>query len=165
MYVKTCSAITFLFNQQVLIELTLAHTNVTYEENLKPMICGVLMNSCLANPMDGGAWQAAVHGVARSRTRLSDFTFTFHFSLSCIGGGNGSPLQCSCLENPRDRGAWWADTTEATQQQQQQQHEVSTWVHIWIRGTNMRLLKRGIFKPVSEMFLLPVNKDKNRHCQ
>ena len=32
----------------------------------------------------------------------------FHFSLSCIGGGNGNPPQCSCLENPRDRGAWWA---------------------------------------------------------
>ena len=31
----------------------------------------------------------------------------FHFSLSCIGEGNGNPLQCSCLENPRDRGAWW----------------------------------------------------------
>ena len=32
----------------------------------------------------------------------------FHFSLSCIGEGNGNPLQCSCLENPRDAGAWWA---------------------------------------------------------
>ena len=32
----------------------------------------------------------------------------FLFSLSCIGEGNGNPLQCSCLENPRDRGAWWA---------------------------------------------------------
>ena len=32
----------------------------------------------------------------------------FHFSLSCIGGGNGNPLQCSCLENPRDGGVWWA---------------------------------------------------------
>ena len=32
----------------------------------------------------------------------------FHFSLSCIGEGNGNPLQCFCLENPRDRGAWWA---------------------------------------------------------
>ena len=32
----------------------------------------------------------------------------FHFSLSCIGEGNGNPLQCSCLENPRDQGAWWA---------------------------------------------------------
>ena len=34
--------------------------------------------------------------------------FHFHFSLSCIGKGNGNPLQCSCLENPRDGGAWWA---------------------------------------------------------
>ena len=32
----------------------------------------------------------------------------FHSSLSCVGEGGGSPLQCSCLENPRDRGAWWA---------------------------------------------------------
>ena len=32
----------------------------------------------------------------------------FHFSLSCIGEGNGNSLQCSCLQNPRDRGAWWA---------------------------------------------------------
>ena len=38
-----------------------------------------LQYSCLENPMDGGAWSAAVHGVARSRTRPSDFTFTFHF--------------------------------------------------------------------------------------
>ena len=53
--------------------------------------------------MDRGAWWAAVHGVARSRTRLP-----FHFSLSCIGEGNGNPPQCSCLENPRNGGAWWA---------------------------------------------------------
>jgi len=38
-----------------------------------------LQYSCLENPMDRGAWWAAVHGVAKSRTRLSDFTFTFHF--------------------------------------------------------------------------------------
>ena len=38
-----------------------------------------LQYSCLENPMDGGAWWATVHGVAKSRTQLSDFTFTFHF--------------------------------------------------------------------------------------
>ena len=49
-------------------------------------------------------------GSWRVWTRLSDFSFTltFHFSLSCIGEGNGNPLQCSYLENPRDGGAWWA---------------------------------------------------------
>ena len=38
-----------------------------------------LQYSCLENPLDGGAWKAAVHGVAKSRAQLSDFTFTFHF--------------------------------------------------------------------------------------
>ena len=58
-----------------------------------------LQYSCLENPMDGGAWWAVVHGVAKSRTRLGDFTLTFH---------SKNPLQCSCLENPRDGGVWWA---------------------------------------------------------
>ena len=57
---------------------------------------------------DGGAWRAAAHGVEKSQIWLNDFTFTFHFSLSCIGEGNGNLLQCSCLETPRDGGAWWA---------------------------------------------------------
>ena len=55
--------------------------------------------------MDGGAWWAAVHGVAKSWPTERPH---FHFSLSCIGEGNGSPLQCSCLESPRDGGACWA---------------------------------------------------------
>ena len=41
----------------------------------------------------------------------------FHFSLSCIGKGNGNPLQCSCLENPGDGGAWWAAVSRVTQSQ------------------------------------------------
>ena len=44
------------------------------EGNGTPLQC-----SCLENPMDGGAWWAAVHGVAKSQTQLSDFTLTFHF--------------------------------------------------------------------------------------
>ena len=70
--------------------------------------------------MDGGAWWAAVHGVAKSRTRLSDFTFTFHFHA--LEKEMATPLQCSCLENPRDGslvgcylwGRTELDTTEVT---------------------------------------------------
>ena len=51
--------------------------------------------------------------------RESDTTerLHFHFSLSCIGEGNGNPLQCSCLENPRDRGTWWAAVSGVAQSQ------------------------------------------------
>ena len=102
--------------------------------------------------MDREAWRAAIHGVAKSRTRLSYWTelktlfwrrqwhptpvllpgnahgrrslvgcspwsrgesdmterLPFHFSFSCNGEGNGTPLQRSCGENPKDGGAWWA---------------------------------------------------------
>ena len=49
-------------------------------------------------------------GGLQSMRSLRDTTeqLHFHFSLSCIGEGNGNPLWCSCLENPRDGGAWWA---------------------------------------------------------
>ena len=48
------------------------------------------------------------HGVSKSWTQLSDFTFTFYFpALEKAGEGNGNPLQYSCLENPMDAGAWW----------------------------------------------------------
>ena len=49
-------------------------------------------------------------GCSPWRCKESDMTelLHFHFSLSCLGEGNGNPLQYSCLENPRDRGAWWA---------------------------------------------------------
>ena len=62
-----------------------------------------LQYSCLENPVDRGAWRAAVHRVAQSRTRLK--RLSMH---ACIGEENGNPRQYSCLENPRDRGAWWA---------------------------------------------------------
>ena len=54
--------------------LCIYHTRLSREGNGTP-----LQYSCLENPMDGGAWKAAVHGVAEGRTRLSDFAFTFHF--------------------------------------------------------------------------------------
>ena len=52
--------------------------------------------------------EAAVHGVTKSWDTTE--RLHFHFSLSCIGKGNGKPLQCSCLENPRDGGPWKAAT-------------------------------------------------------
>ena len=50
--------------------------------------------------MDREAWCSAVHGVTKGWNMTE--RLHFHFSLSCIGEGNGKPLQCSCLENPRD---------------------------------------------------------------
>ena len=64
-----------------------------------------LQYSCLENPIDGGPWQAAAHGVTKSRTRLSNFTFTLYFHAL---QKEMQPTPCSCLENPRDGGAWWA---------------------------------------------------------
>ena len=79
-----------------------------------------LQDSCLENPMDGGAWWAAVHGVGKSQTRLSDFTFTFHFHalekemathssvLAWRIPGTGEPGGC------RLWGRTESDTTDAT---------------------------------------------------
>ena len=85
-----------------------------------------LQSSCLENPMDGGAWKAAVYGVTEGQTWLSDFTFTFHFHalekewqptpvfLPGESQGRGS------LVGSRLWGRTESDTTEATSQQQQQ---------------------------------------------
>ena len=81
----------------------------------------------LSNPMDGGAWWVAVHGIAKSRTQLNDFTFTFPFHalekemathsrfLPGESQGRGSLVGC------RLWGRTESDTTDVTQQQQQQQ--------------------------------------------
>ena len=71
---------------------------------------GYPLQYCLENPVNRGAWWAAVHGVTQSRTRLK--RLSMH---ACIGEGSGNPLQCCCLENPRDRGAWWAAFCGVTQ--------------------------------------------------
>ena len=65
-----------VFKEEIKLEsVQIVHPNPRFGEgNGNP-----LQYSCLENPMDGGAWWAAVHGVAGSQTRLSDFTFTFHF--------------------------------------------------------------------------------------
>ena len=62
-------------------------------------------------------WMGEPGGLQSMGLLRSDMTerLHFHFSLSCIGEGNGNVLQCSCLENPRERGAWWAAVYGVTQ--------------------------------------------------
>ena len=99
--------------------------------------------------MDGGAGWAAVHGVARSRARLSDFTFTFHFDalekemattpvfLPGESQGQGSLVGC------RLWGCTESDTTEATQQQQQQQASLQAALS-WFLCSRARALRQRI---------------------
>jgi len=72
-----------IFQARVLEWVAIALSSTVFRGSLMPKLGegngNPLQYFCLENPMDRGAWWAAVHGVARSRTRLSDFTFTFHF--------------------------------------------------------------------------------------
>ena len=95
-----------------------------------------LQYSCLENSTDGGAWWAAVHGVAKNRTLTE--RLHFHFSLSCIGEGNGNPLQCSCLENPRDGEAWWAAVYGVEQSQTRLK---------WLSSSSMHNTRRRQWQP------------------
>ena len=64
----------------------------------------------------------------------------FHFSLSCIGEGNGNPLQCSCLENPRDGGAWWAAIYGVPQSRTQLKRLSSSSMYYLIPEGNLKYL-------------------------
>ena len=78
-----------------------------------------LQYTCLENPTDGGAWKAAVHGVAEGRTRLSDFPFTFHFhALEKDMATHSSVLAWRIPGTGKPGGRLWgcteSDTTEVT---------------------------------------------------
>ena len=79
----------------------------------------------------------------------------FHFSLSCIGEGNGNPLQCSCLENPRDGGAWWAAVHGIAQSRTQLKRlsSSSSSKRNWEQQKTQsdRLLQIVIFSPFEEL--------------
>ena len=81
--------------------------------------------SCLENPMDGGAWWAAVHGVVNSQTRLSDFPFTFHFHALEKEMATHSSVLAQRIPRTGEPGGLLSmdhtesDTTEVTQRQQQ----------------------------------------------
>ena len=94
----------------------------THEKNVRQIpVRGILKYIYLALlPGKSHGWRNLV-GCSPWGHEESDTTerLHFHFSLSCIGEGNGNPLQCSCLENPRDRGAWWVAIYGVTQSQTQ----------------------------------------------
>ena len=72
----------------------------------------------------------------------------FYFSLSCIGEGNGNPLQCSCLENPRDGGAWWAAVYGVAQ----------SWTRLkWLSSSSSRKMEKkwGVMDYWASISLLP----------
>ena len=68
----------------------------------------------------------------------------FHFSLSCIGEGNGNPLQCSCLENPRDGGAWWAVIYGVAQSRTRLK---------WLSSSSSMLIKACVYHWLSVLLL------------
>ena len=112
---------------------------LTGEENGNPLQC-----SCLENPGDGGAWWAAVYGIAQSWTRLKRLSSSSSSNIYLLGfpggsvvknlpadagdavsiphwgrfpgEGNANTLQCSCLGNPMDRGAWQATVHGVTKE-------------------------------------------------
>ena len=107
------------------LRINMTNLNCVYIINVGEGNDTPLQYSCLENLTDGGAWQAAVHGIAKGRRRLSYFTFTFHFHalgkemathfsvLAWRIPGTGSLVGC-CLWGRAE-----SDMTEATQQQQQ----------------------------------------------
>ena len=83
-----------------------------YSQNLAQIYSGV--EKAVAPHSSTLAWKTPwteepgrLHSRGSLRVGMTE-QLHFHFSLSCIGEGNGNPLQCSCLESPRDGGAWWA---------------------------------------------------------
>ena len=106
------------------IEVCFTHDYITCDDKID--ILGYLLEKAMATHsstlLPGKSHgQRNLVGCSPWGREESDTTKQLHFhsSLSCIGEGNGNPLQCSCLENPRDRGAWWAAVHGVTQSQTQ----------------------------------------------
>ena len=89
-------------------------------------------------------------GRLQSMGSLRDTTewLHFHFSLSCIGEGNGNPLQCSCLENPRDGWAWWALVYGVTQSRTRLKRlsSSSSSLHCWWESKLVQPLWRTVWR-------------------
>ena len=97
--------------------------------------------------MDREAWHTAVHGVAKSQTRLSNWTELIHI----YGEENSNPCQDSCLGNHMDRGAWWAKSIGL----QRVGHDLMTWeinnIYQWFLGDSIMLF--SLFTCIFSFFL------------
>ena len=71
----------------------------------------------------------------------------FHFSLSCVGEGNGNPFPCSCLENPRDGGAWWATVYGVAQ----------SWTRLTRLSSSSKMAMKIVFLRSFRTFLVAQN--------
>ena len=79
-----------------------------------------------------GKWVATHSSTLAWKIPWMEERLHFHFSFSCIGGGNGNPLQCSCLENPRDGGDWWAAIYGVAQSQTRLKRLSSSSSSMWL---------------------------------
>ena len=97
-------------------------------------------------------WMEEPGGLQSMGSLESDMTerLHFHFSLSCIGEGNGNPLQFSCLENPRDGGAWWAAVYGVAQSRTRQKRLSSSSTYNYIIIINQK------FVPIDDLDLIPL---------
>ena len=110
-------------------------------------------------------WRSLV-GCSPWGRKWSDTTerLHFHFLLSCIGEGNGNPLQCSCLENPRDGGAWWAAVYRIAQSQTRLKR-LSSSSSSSSRGVNTRFLKLCYSRRLNKHTDFTLGLDKNVETQ
>ena len=90
--------------------------------------------------------------------------FHFLFSLSCIGEGNGNPLQCSCLENPRDWGAWWAAVYGVAQSWTRLKRLSSSSIAL-TRWIFVRKVMSLLFNKLSRLVIAFLSRSKCLHLQ
>ena len=95
-------------------------------------------------------------GVAKSKESDTTEQLHFHFSLSCIGEGNGSPLRCSCLENPRDGGACWAAVYGVAQSQTRLKRLSSSSSRI-LFSTSYKAIKTPLLRSVCKFNSIFIN--------